>query len=241
MNLSVKGIVLSARDFKENDKILSILTFEKGKISVVAKGVKKGSSKFKAFAQSFCFADFELVEGKNGFFVLSGVNLIDNFFDLSSDYEKYAHACLTLEILEKICVENQDYSDIFIDELKTLRAINYKSCSAELAVCKFVMSALKTEGMGLNVQQNCAGCKLPFVAGIFLDLSSGNFLCHSCQNFDCEAVDRGVFSTIKILSNTSYDLLCSVRISKNLLTKTKELLLKVLSQKFDVKLNSLNY
>ena len=54
MDERVKGIVLRARDYKESDKILTLLTFEKGKISVKARGAKKAKSKLKAFCQPFC-------------------------------------------------------------------------------------------------------------------------------------------------------------------------------------------
>ena len=67
MDTIVKGIVLKTKEYKDNDKLLTILTLEKGKILVKARGVKKSKSKLKAFCQSFCFADFELVSSSAGF------------------------------------------------------------------------------------------------------------------------------------------------------------------------------
>ena len=40
----VKGIVLRANDSKESDRILTVLTAEMGKISVVAKGARVGAA-----------------------------------------------------------------------------------------------------------------------------------------------------------------------------------------------------
>ena len=68
--------------------MLTILTLEKGKILVNARGVKKPKSKLKAFCQSFCFADFELTKSSNGY-ILTGVNQIESFFDLTSNIDKF--------------------------------------------------------------------------------------------------------------------------------------------------------
>lgn len=39
--LKLKGIVCKITEYKEADKILTLLTYEKGKVQVIAKGVKK--------------------------------------------------------------------------------------------------------------------------------------------------------------------------------------------------------
>ena len=41
----VKGIVLRANDSKESDKILTVLTLEMGKITVIAKGRESHSGR----------------------------------------------------------------------------------------------------------------------------------------------------------------------------------------------------
>ena len=43
------SIVLARRDFKENDQIISLFTEEKGKMEVLARGLKKLSVKIRLF------------------------------------------------------------------------------------------------------------------------------------------------------------------------------------------------
>ena len=129
MDLTVKGVVLKTTEYKDNDKLLTILTLEKGKILVKARGVKKSTSKLKAFCQSFCFADFELVSSGAGY-VLTGVNEIENFYNLTTNIDKFSYAFCVLEIIDKVCAENQEYVSIFIDCLKTLQLflVDQKFC-----------------------------------------------------------------------------------------------------------------
>ena len=61
-NIKVNALMLRATDYLENDKILTLLTAERGKITAGIKGVKKAGAKLKFAAQPFCFAEYILAE-----------------------------------------------------------------------------------------------------------------------------------------------------------------------------------
>ena len=237
VDTSVKGIVLKTKDYKDSDKLITILTLEKGKILVKARGVKKPSSKLKAFCQSFCFADFELVESKAGY-VLTGVNEIENFYNLTLDIDKFSYAFCVLEIVDKICAENQEYVNIFIDCLKCLQQMSYGSSDCRLILSKFILNILNYEGFNVNLNK-CSNCKTPLVGDLFFDLNRGEVLCSACKTFDCLELEKSVFSALKILSNCEYDKLSTVKFSSLILDKTLKLLTKNINYKFDIKLNSI--
>lgn len=238
MDTIVKGIVLKSKDYKENDKLLTILTLERGKILVGARGAKKQSSKLKAFCQSFCFADFELATSQNKNYILTGANCIENFFSLTTDINKFNLAFCVLEILDKVCVENQTYPQIFVESLKCLKQMSFSSANVASCLIKFIIEILKFEGFNINVLK-CSNCKTPLVSNLFLDLSKGEILCSICKNGDCIELERAVFSTIKILSDCDYEKLATVKISQNILDKTLKILIQNLNFKFDIKINSI--
>ena len=60
----MQAIVLARRDIKENDQIVSFYTLEKGKVELLARGVKKITSKNSAHLEPFSFVDVEVTEGK---------------------------------------------------------------------------------------------------------------------------------------------------------------------------------
>ena len=237
MDTTVKGLILKSVDYKEADKLLTILTLEKGKILVRARGVKKSNSKLKAFCQSFCFADIELIDGKAGF-VLSGINSIDSFFEITKDLDKFAFGFAVLEILDKICVENETYSSLFVEALKCIKTINYTKLDPRLVLCKFIIGTLNLEGFSLNLN-TCSRCRTPLMSNLYFDLSSGEILCNACRTFDSIEIEKSVFSTFKILSQNDYDKLQTIKISKNILEKTLNVLTQNLTYKYEIKLNSL--
>ena len=51
-----KGIVLRETETKEADKILTLLTAEWGKISVIARGVRRKGCKYAACAQPLVYS-----------------------------------------------------------------------------------------------------------------------------------------------------------------------------------------
>ena len=237
MDTSVKGIILKTKDYKESDKLLTLLTLEKGKILVNARGVKKPKSKLKAFCQSFCFADFELTKSSNGY-ILTGVNQIESFFDLTCNIDKFNYAFAVLEVADKICLENQIYVDIFIDTLKCLKQMNYTEINPQLLLAKFILNILKFEGVNLNLNK-CNNCKTPFVSDVYLDMKSGEVLCTACKNLDCTKLESFVFSALKILSREDYENLSTIKFSKKITDATIKLLLQNLRYKFDLYLKSI--
>ena len=45
--IKVRGIVVKTSDYKDNDKLINMVTFELGRITVLARGVKKNTAKLK--------------------------------------------------------------------------------------------------------------------------------------------------------------------------------------------------
>ena len=58
----VKGIVLRETETREADKILTLLTGEYGKLSVIARGARRKSCKFAACAQSLAWSEWTLYQ-----------------------------------------------------------------------------------------------------------------------------------------------------------------------------------
>ena len=53
----MKCLVLKETPYKEADKMLTVISDEQGKITVLAKGAKKAGSRFLAAASGFAYSD----------------------------------------------------------------------------------------------------------------------------------------------------------------------------------------
>ena len=94
-----EGIVLRARDFQETDRLLSIFTHRRGKVSAIAKGVKRPQSKLAGGTQHFCHSSFQFAEGRNLDVVTQCVPQ-DDFYGLRQNLDKVAHASYLAELVD---------------------------------------------------------------------------------------------------------------------------------------------
>ena len=83
-NLTLTGIVLSAMPIGENDKRLSLLTRERGKISAFARGARRPNSPLLASTEPFAFGTFHVFEGRSSVSV-NKTEISEYFREIASD------------------------------------------------------------------------------------------------------------------------------------------------------------
>ena len=96
MEKVIKGLVIREVEYRESDKILTLLT-ESGKLTVTARGAKKPTGKNLSLTSLFCYSEFTLNE-QNGKLYLSGGSLIESFYSLREDILRLALASAFVEI-----------------------------------------------------------------------------------------------------------------------------------------------
>ena len=172
--------MLRAADYLENDKILTLLTAERGRLTVGIKGVKKAGAKLKFAAQPFCFAEYILAE-RGGRYTVIQASECESFYELRADVEKYYAACAVCETALALTYEGDGESGLFSDCVKALSAMCAGDCPSELI--SFLLTVLKMVGYGINTGVcHVCGKELTGEGKIRFDMDSGAF-CH----WDCGA------------------------------------------------------
>ena len=109
--IKTTGIVIKEIDFKDNDKIITILTKDLGKISAMVKGAKKTNSPYLASSQYLVYSEFVLYQGKT-FYHVNSTTVLDTFYDLRIDYDKLNYAFSMTKLLFTVCQENEKCEDV---------------------------------------------------------------------------------------------------------------------------------
>ncbi len=84
--IEVTGMVLSASNVMENDKRITLLTAERGKLTVFCRGAKKPTSRLMAATNPLCMGRFSLFPGKSAY-NLGEAHITHYFEELRSDFE----------------------------------------------------------------------------------------------------------------------------------------------------------
>ncbi len=96
-----KGVVLRETETKEADKILTLLTADRGKISVIARGVRRKSCKYAACAQQLAYSEWTLYQKGDWYYANEGAT-IELFNGLRTDLEALALGCYFAELTEAV-------------------------------------------------------------------------------------------------------------------------------------------
>ena len=178
----VKGIVIKETSYKDNDKIITILTDELGKVSVMAKGAKKTNSPNLASSQYLVYSEFVLYKSTNYYYINSS-EVINMFYNLRIDFEKLNIAFELTKLVYSVTDENQDTSDILKLLLNTLYVIDKLGKDPKLVTSIFKIKLLGILGFTPRLDV-CSSCRKKTYENVekkvFYDYINNRFLCRDC-------------------------------------------------------------
>lgn len=178
----VKGIVIKETSYKDNDKIITILTDTLGKVSVMAKGAKKTNSPNLASSQYLVYSEFVLYKSTNYYYINSS-EVINMFYNLRIDFEKLNIAFELTKLVYSVTDENQDTSDILKLLLNTLYVIDKLNKDPKLVTAIFKIKLLGILGFTPRLDV-CNSCRKKIYENVeekvFYDYINNIFFCRDC-------------------------------------------------------------
>jgi DNA repair protein RecO (recombination protein O) len=110
--------------YKEADKMLTILTEEYGKISVLARGTRRKNSPISAATSMFTFSEFVFFENNSGKMTIDQAEPIELFFEIRNEITKLALSAYIAEVLDVVSDEDTQDKQILRLGLNTLYALS---------------------------------------------------------------------------------------------------------------------
>ncbi|MBQ8002078.1 MAG: DNA repair protein RecO [Clostridia bacterium] len=169
--LKIKGIVVNSAQWGDNDKMLTLLTKEKGVISVAAKGVKSIKNKNSQGVMPLCYSDFVLNDRGEAYSLVSA-DLIESFYKLREDVTSLAYGVYFAQ-LAAFTVGRNNYAE---DELRLLLNTLYLLCKdpsrCDTLKCVFEVKICEYAGFAPYVDSCACGSD-----GEYFDISTGEVVC----------------------------------------------------------------
>jgi DNA repair protein RecO (recombination protein O) len=170
------GVVLRTYRLGEADRIVVLMTAEHGKVRAVAKGVRKGKSRFGGRLEPISHVSLLLYEGRQ-LDVVNQAESIDHLRAVREDLDRLTRAMALLEVVDQIAQEREANPRLYQMLVGALRSLAARP--APLLVPAFYWKVLALEGMRPQLD-TCVSCgsSEPLVA---FDVGEGGALCRTCR------------------------------------------------------------
>ena len=192
------GLVLRETDTRDADKILTVLTPDRGKLAVIARGARRKGSRVAAACQLLAYSEMTLYE-RGQWTMLDAANTIELFGGLRQDLtalslaayfaeltEAVADGCggdvlpLLLNALTDATAQAEDTSQLLRLLLNALYALSVLHKPPQLVKPAFQLRLMALAGYE-PMADACALCGAPEPENPMLDVVHGVVHCGNCQ------------------------------------------------------------
>ncbi len=192
MDVLTDGIVLKSRPYGERDRILTLLTPEHGRITVLARSVGKNKKQSVLYAQNFVFSHYVLFKGK-GMYVVDSAEVAESFYGLRQDITRLALAQYFADVASK-SGEESDAAALCSLLLNSLYLLSATELDERLIKLVFETKYCVIEGLFPSVR--CVRCDKEPTKWSF----KGGFFCDSCG--DGYPITQGMVAALRHMAET---------------------------------------
>ena len=184
MYLTIRGLVLRVTDYNDRDSLITLLTADRGRITVKARGLRRKNSPLIAPCQLLAYGEYTLFEYRGMFTINEAVSL-ELFQNLHRDLQKLSLGTYLAQVCEVISQEDISNPELLSLLLNSLYALSKLGISEQKVKAVFEFRTACLAGYQPDLKGCiCCGSILPDR----LDLSAGYLECARCRNFESDGI-----------------------------------------------------
>jgi DNA repair protein RecO (recombination protein O) len=194
-----EAIVLTRTDFGEADRIVCLLTPDRGPVRAVARGARRLTSRTGAHLELFRHIHVVLSEGRNLDNVVQA-DTISAHAGLHDDLVRTTYAYHLAELADRLVRETPEASQVFA--LMRDAILVLETCADPPLLVRFTELAL-LDWLGYRPELGaCTACRSVLEpAGNSYDAAEGGALCANCAGGRPIALDPTVFKVLRFLQS----------------------------------------
>ena len=178
MQYTVDGLVVRETESGENDKRITLLTADKGKITVLAKGARSLKSKYMNAISLFTYGNYEITE-RAGYSWFGGGSVIEPFYSIRDDIDRLALASYIVDVAGELSGAEEPAEELLRLTLNTLYAIANDLKPHSLIKAVYELRAMTMSGY-MPMLEECGLCNKDRAETFYLDIMNGMLKCDEC-------------------------------------------------------------
>lgn len=175
--LTTTAIILNRTDYGEADRILTLLTPDYGKLTLLAKGVRRVKSKLAGGIELFSVSEITFIKGRGEVGILVSTRLAKYYKHIVGDLDR---TMLGYEIIKKLHKATEDEPEEgYFDLLRqAFEALDDTGVDPRLVQLWFLMQLLRLGGYTPNLETDTEGKKLSADTTYTFSFDSSAFASH---------------------------------------------------------------
>ena len=201
---AIDGVVIRVYDTGDRDRYLSVLTAERGRLSILSKASRSMRGQQVSVSQLYTYGNFEYYR-KGSTYILKSGSAIQPFYTLSYDIDRINLAAYLCDVCYELTDEGEPAVGMLRLLLNSLYAISKDLYPQELIKGSFEMRAAALSGYEPNLH-TCAACGKAVGDAWNVDVMNGALLCSDCLHKRSGATGyRGDYDDLR-----EADILCPI-------------------------------
>ncbi len=178
---TAQGIVLRTANYRDHDRMMTLLSPEHGRIEVLSRGCRRPKSPLMPASEVFVRGEFVLFHNSDRY-TLTSCTIADPYYSLRLDHYRLTCASYLLGLALAAAQPGEDAKELYDLLLQGLQQLAHGDGEAPLdVVTTFLL--VYAELIGYKPRMNhCAHCRavLDTGSGALLDVQAGGLVCDPC-------------------------------------------------------------
>lgn len=205
--LKTDGLTLRTRPLGEADRLITFLSWERGKMVAVARGARKIKSKLAPAVDLFTHGRYQFYRGR-GLATVTGAEVVRRFTSLALDPALFWYGQHLAGLADRLTEEAIPCPAVCSLVLTAWTLLEEEQAAAELVVRAAELHLLHLAGYTPHLHA-CLGCGSPGTA--FFSAARGGVLCPACAGGGSLVMDRGTAALARRLMEAPLELAGKVR------------------------------
>lgn len=183
------AIILNRSDYRESDSLITAYTKDFGRLSLVARGAKKPSSKLSGHLEPLSLTELLIINGR-AFDYVGGALTTAAFLNLKDNLNKLYFAGRAVNRFSQLVKENEPDENLFfllfrfLEFLDNYPETDFSRETGELFLAFFLIKLLVELGYQPEMQA-CLSCREKISPGKnYFNLRNGGLVCRDCLEKD---------------------------------------------------------
>jgi DNA repair protein RecO (recombination protein O) len=235
------AIILRRSDFGEADRLLTVFTPERGKLRLLAKGVRKTTSRKAGHVELFMLTDMLIAQGRT-WDIISQAEIVEPYRALREDLDKTSHAYYLAELVDRFTEEHDANAPLFELLAVTLAHLSHID-DTFIALRYFELHLLSLTGFQPQLHF-CVACNeaLEPVENYF-HFADGGTLCpeHGQIRPNAELISLPVLKVLRFLQTEPWEKISRLQLAPTTRQQVEALLLGYITFLLERRLKSVDF